>query len=49
MLWELNRVEEGHIRDQVVPVLLLLEAAERHLGTRDVLLGVFEVFELREC
>lgn len=36
----------GNIRDQVVPVLLLLQATERHLGPRDVLLGVLEVLKL---
>ena len=35
-----------NIRDQVVPVLVLLEAAEGHLGAGDVLLGVLEVVEL---
>lgn len=35
--------EEG---DEVVSVLGLLEAAEGHLGTGDVLLGVLEVLEL---
>lgn len=33
------------VSDQVVPVLLLLEATEGHLGTRNVLLGVLEVGE----
>ena len=37
----------GHIRDQVVPVLLLLETAKGHLGAGDVLLGVLEVCKLR--
>jgi len=31
--------------DQVVPVLVLLETTESHLGSRDVLLGVLEVLE----
>lgn len=35
-----------NIRDQIVPVLLLLETAERHLGAGDVLLGVLEIVEL---
>jgi hypothetical protein len=37
-------LEEG---DEVIPVLLLLEAAKRHLGAGDVLLGVLEVVEQR--
>lgn len=37
----------GYVRDEVVPVLLLLETAEGHLGARDVLLGVLEVVELQ--
>lgn len=36
----------GYIRDQVIPVLLLLQTTEGHLGTRNVLLGVLEVGEL---
>jgi hypothetical protein len=39
-------LEEG---DQVVTVLGLLETAEGHLGTRNVLLGVLEVLELWRC
>lgn len=35
--------EEG---DQVVPILRLLQSTESHLGTGDIFLGVFEVFEL---
>jgi hypothetical protein len=34
-----------NLRNQVVPVLLLLETAEGHLGAGDVLLGVLEVRE----
>ena len=34
------------IRDQVVPVLGFLKATKSHLGTWNVLLGVFEVLEL---
>lgn len=37
------------IRDQVVPVLVLLQAAESHLGSGDVLLGVLEVGELEDA
>lgn len=33
------------IRDQVVPVLVLLQATEGHLGAGNVLLGVLEVGE----
>jgi hypothetical protein len=33
------------LRDQVVPVLLLLQATESHLSTGNVLLGVLEVLE----
>ncbi len=29
-----------NLRDEVVPVLLLLQTTEGHLGTGDVLLGV---------
>jgi hypothetical protein len=36
-------LEEG---DQVVAVLVLLEATEGHLGTGNVLLGVLEILEL---
>lgn len=35
----------SNLRNQVIPVLLLLETAEGHLGARDVLLGVLEVRE----
>jgi hypothetical protein len=35
-----------NIRDQVVPVLLLLQSTESHLCARDVLLWVLEVLEL---
>lgn len=38
-------LEEG---DEVVSVLGLLETAEGHLGTRNVLLGVLEVLELKK-
>jgi len=34
-----------NIRDEVVPVLLLLETTEGHLGTGDELLGVLKVVE----
>lgn len=34
--------------DQVVSVLALLQTTEGHLGSGNVLLGVFEVLELRE-
>lgn len=34
------------VRDQVIPILGLLQSTERHLGTRNVFLGVLEVFEL---
>ena len=34
------------VGDEVVPVLVLLQAAESHLGAGDVLLGVLEVGEL---
>lgn len=33
--------------DKVVAVLGLLETSKRHLGSRDVLFGVLEVFEQR--
>lgn len=35
----------GNLRNEVVPVLLLLETTEGHLGTGNVLLGVLEVLE----
>jgi hypothetical protein len=35
-----------NIRDQVVPVLLLLQSTESHLCARDILLWVLEVLEL---
>lgn len=40
-------VREGgkDVRNQVIPVLLLLQATEGHLGARNVLLGVLEVGE----
>ena len=34
-----------NLRNQILPVLLLLETTESHLGTGDVLLGVLEVVE----
>jgi len=36
----------AEVGDQVVSVLALLETAKGHLGARDVLLGVLEVFKL---
>jgi hypothetical protein len=36
----------GNIRDEVIPLLALLETTEGHLGTGDELLGVLEVLEL---
>ena len=36
----------SNVRDQVVPVLGLLQAPKRHLRARDVFLRVLEVFEL---
>lgn len=35
-----------YARDQVIPILPLLQAAKGHLGARDVLLRVLEVLEL---
>ena len=37
-----------HIRDQIIPVLALLETTKGHLGTRNVFLGVLEVFKLHD-
>ncbi len=37
----------GNVRDQVIPVLGLLESTERHLGTGYVFLRVLQVFKLR--
>jgi hypothetical protein len=42
-------MEGEHIRNEIVPVLVLLQAAKRHLGAGDVLLGVLEVRELRKA
>lgn len=39
-------LSDGNIRDQVVPLLALLQTTEGHLGTRDELLGVLEIAEL---
>lgn len=38
--------QSKHVRDQVVPVLVLLQTTEGHLGARNVLLGVLKVGEL---
>jgi hypothetical protein len=38
---------EVNIRNQVVPVLVLLQSTERHLCAGNVLLWILEVFELR--
>lgn len=38
--------DSENVRNEVVAVLLLLETTERHLGARNVLLGVLEVLEL---
>jgi hypothetical protein len=40
-----NRWGIEDLRNQVLPVLLLLQAAKGHLGAGDVLLGVLEVRE----
>ena len=37
-----------YLRNQIMPVLLLLEAAKRHLGAGDVLLGVLKIFKLKK-
>jgi len=34
------------LRDQIVPVLALLQSTKSHLGARNVFLRVLEVFEL---
>lgn len=34
-----------HPRDEVVPVLGLLQAGEGHLGARDVFLGVLKILD----
>ena len=39
-------LSDGNIRDQVVPLLALLQTTEGHLSTGNVLLGVLEVGEL---
>jgi hypothetical protein len=38
-----SQEETKDLRNEVVPVLLLLETTEGHLGTRNVLLGVLKV------
>lgn len=51
-----RRVGEGYrlcgglleVGDEVVAVIGLLETTERHLGARNVLLGVLEVLELQK-
>lgn len=40
-----TKIERPNVRDEVVPVLVLLETAERHLGAGDELFGVLEVVE----
>ncbi len=35
------------IRDQIVPILSLLQTTESHLGPGDVLLRIFEVLKLQ--
>ena len=37
---------EGDIRDQIIPILGLLQSTKSHLRTGDVFLGVLEVLEL---
>ena len=37
---------QGHIRDQIISVLALLETTESHLGAWNVLLWILKVFEL---
>jgi hypothetical protein len=37
---------KGVVRDKIVPVLVLLQATESHLGSGDVLLWVLQVLEL---
>lgn len=37
----------GNIRNQVIPIFALLETAKGHLGARNILFGIFEVFKLR--
>jgi hypothetical protein len=37
---------ERPIRDQVIPVLVLLQSTESHLGSWNILLGVLQVLEL---
>jgi len=41
-----NDIGKENIRDQVVPVLVLLQSTESHLGTWDIFLWVLEIFEL---
>lgn len=40
-----ERIRKKNIRNEVVPVLVLLETAKGHLGAGDELLGVLEVVE----
>lgn len=43
---DIEEIGERSIRDQVVPVLVLLQSTEGHLGTWNVFLWILEVFEL---
>ena len=43
-----EQVDRENIRDEVVPVLGLLETTEGHLGAGNKLLGVLEVLELKK-
>lgn len=41
----MSRLASKNLRNQVIPVLGLLQATKGHLGAGDVLLGVLEVVE----
>ena len=38
--------ELGDVRDEIVPILLLLQTTKGHLGAGDIFLGILQVLEL---
>jgi hypothetical protein len=44
--YEISILMSFNIRDQIVPIFVLLQPTISHLGSRNVLFGVFEVFKL---
>jgi len=43
---EISILMRFNIRDQIVPIFVLFQPTISHLGSRNVLFGVFKVFEL---